>query len=53
MFEALNDGIEARRIKLEPENQKILGTLPLITAKPCLYVCNVDHDSAFEGNHLS
>ena len=31
----------------------ILNTLPLISAKPIVYVCNTDADKVTSGNHLT
>jgi ribosome-binding ATPase len=47
---ALRDGKPARQLKLEPEQAKILKSLQLMSAKPVLYVCNVDEASAATGN---
>src|ERR671915_1390188 len=44
---ALRDGKPARSLRLDdPEREKILSGLQLITAKPVLYVCNVDEGNA-------
>jgi len=37
----------------DPEEQKALERAQLLTAKPVLYVCNVDEGDAVEGNALS
>jgi ribosome-binding ATPase len=51
---ALRDGKPARDVRLDdPEKEKILKGLQLITAKPVLYVCNVDEGSAASGNTVS
>ncbi len=50
---ALRDGTAARHVKLDPEQKVILKGLQLITAKPVLYVCNVDEGSAATGNAQS
>jgi GTP-binding protein YchF len=47
---ALRDGKPARGLRFDAEQTKILKTLQLITAKPVLYVCNVDEGSAAAGN---
>jgi GTP-binding protein YchF len=47
---ALQDGRPARSLPFDAEQRKILGGLDLITAKPVLYVCNVDEGSAATGN---
>jgi GTP-binding protein YchF len=47
---ALRDGKPARAVALDAERRKILSSLQLLTAKPVLYVCNVDEASAAGGN---
>jgi len=49
----LQDGKPARTAEITAEEQPIFQHLQLITAKPILYVCNVDEDSAAEGNEYS
>jgi ribosome-binding ATPase len=49
----LQEGCPARRLDLEGEDRSILRGLNLLTAKPLLYVCNVDEASAATGNALS
>jgi GTP-binding protein YchF len=49
----LNAGRPARAAKVSPDDDKAWRMLQLITAKPALYVCNVDEASAGEGNELS
>ena len=49
--EALDSGKPARSVVLEsPDEQKFFRELFLLTAKPVLYVCNVDDASAVDGN---
>ena len=49
--EALDAGKPARTVKFDtPDEQKYARELFLLTAKPVLYVCNVDDASATEGN---
>src|SRR5205823_798911 len=43
---ALRDGKPARGLELAAEQAKILRSLQLMSAKPVLYVCNVDEASA-------
>src|ERR1700686_2238680 len=43
---ALRDGKPARGLELDAEQAKILRSLQLLSAKPVLYVCNVDEASA-------
>ncbi len=52
-LEQLNAGKPARAAKVSPEDEKAWRMLQLITSKPALYVCNVDEESAAEGNALS
>ena len=48
---ALEQGKSARTVKFEtPEEQIALRDLFLLTAKPVLYLCNVDEASAKDGN---
>ncbi len=49
--DALDQGLPARSVKFEtPDDQKFARELFLLTAKPVLYVCNVDDASAVNGN---
>ena len=51
---ALRDGKPARTVKpSDPEQLKLFHSLFLLTAKPVLYVCNVDEESAATGNAYS
>jgi len=47
----LEDCISARTIPLDDNEKKIVDDLFLLTAKPVLYVCNVEDASAVSGNH--
>jgi hypothetical protein len=49
----LNEGRPARLAEIAPEEEKAWKGLQLLTAKPVLYVCNVDEESAAGGNALS
>jgi GTP-binding protein YchF len=49
----LRDGKPARLIERKPEEERLFGMLGLLTAKPVLYVCNVDEASAATGNAYS
>ncbi|MHB8528540.1 MAG: redox-regulated ATPase YchF [Caulobacteraceae bacterium] len=49
----LNDGRPARIVRLADDDAKAWRSLQLLTAKPALYVCNVDEASAGGGNDLS
>ncbi|MBQ4279417.1 MAG: redox-regulated ATPase YchF [Rikenellaceae bacterium] len=46
----LEQGRSAREIVLDKEDRKLMSDLHLLTAKPVLYVCNVDETSAATGN---
>lgn len=49
----LRDGKPARSAALDDEAVRTAQALQLITAKPILYVCNVDEASSAEGNAFS
>lgn len=49
----LEAGKPARLAEIAPEEEKAWKGLQLLTAKPVLYVCNVDEDSAAMGNAFS
>jgi hypothetical protein len=49
----LNAGRPARAAKVAPDDEKAWRMLQLLTAKPALYVANVDEGSAERGNALS
>lgn len=54
VLEALKAGKPARSVSFDDEErQKIYRQLFLLTAKPILYVCNVDEASAATGNAFS
>ncbi|HMQ49420.1 MAG TPA: redox-regulated ATPase YchF [Saprospiraceae bacterium] len=48
--DALDNGTLARKLELEEDGQELLKDMFLLTAKPILYVCNVDEESIHEGN---
>ena len=52
-LEQLNAGRPARAAAVPTDDEKAWRMLQLITSKPALYVCNVDEESAAEGNALS
>jgi GTP-binding protein YchF len=52
-LELVRDGKPARLAKLSAEEQPGYRALQLLTAKPVLYVCNVDEASASGGNAYS
>jgi GTP-binding protein YchF len=53
VLEALRAGNPARSVKLSADDRALLRGLQLMTAKPVLYVCNVDEGEAATGNALS
>ncbi|MFO7617729.1 MAG: redox-regulated ATPase YchF [Bacteroidales bacterium] len=42
-----------RTMNLDPEEEEFIADLMLLTAKPVIYVCNVDESSAVNGNNYS
>jgi GTP-binding protein YchF len=52
-IEALSNGKPARTIVRKYEEEEAFKALQLITAKPVLYVCNVEEGAAATGNDLS
>ncbi len=49
----LGDGCPARRLTLGAEDRALLEGFHLLSAKPVLYVCNVEEAAAASGNELS
>ncbi len=49
----LQDGRPARLLERKVEEEKAFQMLNLLTAKPVLYVCNVEESSAHDGNSFS
>jgi GTP-binding protein YchF len=49
-LDALRDGKPAREATLSPEERPVFARLQLITAKPMMYVLNVEEASAASGN---
>lgn len=49
----LEKGLSARTLELSDEGKMLLKDMFLLTAKPVLYVCNVDENSVKEGNALT
>jgi GTP-binding protein YchF len=49
----LREGKPARLVEVRPEERRAFDMLQLLTAKPVLYVCNVEEASADKGNALS
>jgi len=53
-LDLLRDGKAVRLLEIsDPAQQQMLNGLMLLTAKPVLYVCNVDEASAVTGNDYS
>ena len=50
---ALENGKPARTVEVDEDDAKAWRLLQLLTTKPVLYVCNVEEDSAGEGNSQS
>ncbi|MCB2102401.1 MAG: redox-regulated ATPase YchF [Rhodobacterales bacterium] len=49
----LQEGRPARTIAVDPTEARAFRMLQLLTAKPVLYVCNVEEESAATGNAIS
>src|SRR5690606_23465888 len=49
----LEDGHPARTLDLTKDQKELLDEMMLLTAKPILYVCNVDENSVVSGNELT
>ena len=49
----LNEGKPARVVERKPEEERTFQMLNLLTAKPVLYVCNVEEAAAHDGNGFS
>ena len=49
----LRDGRPARAMEIQDDDRKAFDMLQMLSAKPVLYVCNVEEDSAAEGNAVS
>lgn len=52
-LEVLRSGQPARKAEIEESEQRAFAQLQLLTAKPVLYICNVDEASASTGNSFS
>jgi GTP-binding protein YchF len=50
---ALREGLPARTVEVPPSETAIFQQLNLLTAKPILYACNVEEESAADGNRHS
>ncbi|MFT4792307.1 MAG: GTP-binding protein YchF [Paracoccaceae bacterium] len=51
--EALENGCPARTVAIDDDDRKIWDMLQLLTAKPVLFVCNVEESAAATGNAFS
>ncbi|ARP99980.1 redox-regulated ATPase YchF [Pseudorhodoplanes sinuspersici] len=49
----LREGKPARVVERKPEEERLFSMLGLMTAKPVLYVCNVEESAAATGNAYS
>lgn len=49
----LQDGKPARNVEIADDEKKAFKELNLLTSKPALYICNVDEDSAADGNEMT
>jgi len=49
----MEEGQAARTLSLSKDQQELLNAMMLLTAKPVLYVCNVDENSVVSGNELT
>ena len=52
-LEGLNEGRPARGLEIGAADAPLLNQLQLLTAKPVLYVCNVEEEAAAAGNDFS
>ncbi len=50
---ALEDGRPARTVTVAEDDRRLWGQLQLLTAKPVLYVCNVEESASATGNAQS
>lgn len=50
LLKHIEQGNSARTFKYVPEDEPFIKSLYLLTAKPILYVCNVDEESVIDGN---
>ena len=53
LFKYLEDGNAARGFNISEEDLAFFKDIYLLTAKPVLYVCNVDESSVLNGNDLT
>jgi GTP-binding protein YchF len=53
IMHAIESGTAARDIHLDEDEMELLKDMSLLTAKPILYVCNVDEASVVTGNQFT
>ena len=51
VFKALDNGEPVRSLNFVHDEIEIVRQLPLITAKPIVYACNIDADSVQQGSN--
>lgn len=49
-FEHMEKGLPARSLPLDKEEEELMDSMFLLTAKPVLYVCNVEESAVVNGN---
>lgn len=49
VHDALQDGINARAVETDDDEKEILATVPLLSAKPVIYACNMSEDDFANG----
>lgn len=49
VHDALQDGINARAVETDDDENEILATVPLLSAKPVIYACNMSEDDFANG----
>lgn len=49
VHDALQDGINARAVEIDDDEKEILATVPLLSAKPVIYACNMSEDDFANG----
>lgn len=51
VIQVLESGKSARTVDVDEHEKQLLKDLQLLTAKPVLYVCNVEETAVVQGNH--
>ncbi|MCH5170475.1 MAG: redox-regulated ATPase YchF [Oscillospiraceae bacterium] len=49
VHDALQNGINARAVEIDDDEKEILATVPLLSAKPVIYACNMSEDDFANG----